>query len=507
MKKQALEKILAMLLAIVLCVCMMTVTASAATSDEIIINNENILAAQNYTVQCGNGSAVYDPQAKTLTLNQAEITIGAIASSSSGERYGIAVKAPNIEALEIILIGENKINLEDSQYKNMGIWSTKSNLKFSGGGSLNVSLYNATWPHAIHAQGYTIEFDGVKIVCNQLNDEHCGYAVLSTQTVTLSNADVEVDGFECGIDAGILVMKNSSLKVTNNADWGMAAFADGMTIENSTVDAQVIDTGLYCGGNMTVDTSTVNSLNALVGLYADTGNVVINNSALNLPSKTYGLRIYNGKLTVNDSSINAVGKEGCGGISVLNEKGSSTEPPADVITLSDELAEMSDGKIATVEVMWDDGWSAPYPVYITSFIPKTDDAIETNLSNVLTAVNIDVKNADYSAVDKAIEAAGKLDKDDYKDFSAVEAAVAAVVHGKKITEQAEVDAMAKAINDAIAALEKKDAVIVQNNKENVDTSKTSPATGFKQDAYALVTLLFISGGLFTTVICRPKKAK
>ena len=46
---------------------------------------------------------------------------------------------------------------------------------------------------------------------------------------------------------------------------------------------------------------------------------------------------------------------------------------------------------------------------------------------------------------------------DDKDFSAVETAVNAVVRDKNITEQSEVDAMAKAIEDAIAALQYKDA--------------------------------------------------
>ena len=63
--------------------------------------------------------------------------------------------------------------------------------------------------------------------------------------------------------------------------------------------------------------------------------------------------------------------------------------------------------------------------------------------------------ADYTAVDAAIEAAGKLNKDDYTDFSAVEAAINAVVRGKNITEQSEVDAMAKAIEEAINALVRK----------------------------------------------------
>ena len=64
-------------------------------------------------------------------------------------------------------------------------------------------------------------------------------------------------------------------------------------------------------------------------------------------------------------------------------------------------------------------------------------------------------SADYTKVDAAIAKANALIKDNYKDFSAVEVAVNAVVRGKNITEQSEVDAMAKAIEDAITALVKK----------------------------------------------------
>lgn len=60
--------------------------------------------------------------------------------------------------------------------------------------------------------------------------------------------------------------------------------------------------------------------------------------------------------------------------------------------------------------------------------------------------------ADYTEVDKAIEKANKLNKDNYEDFSKVEDAIKTVVRSKNITEQDEVDAMAKAINDAIDAL-------------------------------------------------------
>ena len=83
------------------------------------------------------------------------------------------------------------------------------------------------------------------------------------------------------------------------------------------------------------------------------------------------------------------------------------------------------------------------------------DAMAQEIEDAITALQY--KDADYTKVDEAIAKAKALNKDDYKDFSAVEAAVNAVVRGKKITEQAEVDAMAKAIESAIAALEKKQA--------------------------------------------------
>ena len=65
---------------------------------------------------------------------------------------------------------------------------------------------------------------------------------------------------------------------------------------------------------------------------------------------------------------------------------------------------------------------------------------------------LEYKAADYTEVDKAIEKANKLNKDNYEDFSKVEDAIKKVVRSKNITEQDEVDSMAKAINDAIKAL-------------------------------------------------------
>ena len=127
------------------------------------------------------------------------------------------------------------------------------------------------------------------------------------------------------------------------------------------------------------------------------------------------------------------------------------------------------------------------------------------------------KSADYTELDKAEEAAKALNKDDYEDFSEVEKALAAIDRTKNITEQADVDAMAKAINDAVANLVKKapassqpDSVISSDassdtsssasdssssdsksdssSKAASNASNTNPSTGVAGGAFALALL-------------------
>ena len=82
------------------------------------------------------------------------------------------------------------------------------------------------------------------------------------------------------------------------------------------------------------------------------------------------------------------------------------------------------------------------------------DTMALTLDNAIAA--LEYKDADYSRVDAAIAKANSLDRNDYKDFTKVDAAVAAVVRDKNITEQSEVDAMATAIFNAVSDLEYKD---------------------------------------------------
>ena len=127
------------------------------------------------------------------------------------------------------------------------------------------------------------------------------------------------------------------------------------------------------------------------------------------------------------------------------------------------------------------------------------DAMAQAIEDAIAALQY--KDADYTKVDAAIAKANALNKNDYKDFSGVETAVKAVVRGKNITEQSEVDKMAKTIEDAIVALEKKPA------STKPGTSDKSPQTGDTSNLALWISLLLASGGatLATTVASRKKK--
>lgn len=90
--------------------------------------------------------------------------------------------------------------------------------------------------------------------------------------------------------------------------------------------------------------------------------------------------------------------------------------------------------------------------------------------------------ADYTAVDEAVKAAEALNKDDYEDFSAVTKAIEAVDRTLTSEDQAKVDAMAKAITDAINGLVKKQTDDSDKSDIKVDLDENEDAADFKDVA-------------------------
>jgi len=137
------------------------------------------------------------------------------------------------------------------------------------------------------------------------------------------------------------------------------------------------------------------------------------------------------------------------------------------------------------------------------------DAMAKAIEDALSALQY--KDADYTKVDAAIAKANTLKKNDYKDFSGVECAIRAVARGKNITQQAEVDAMAKAIEDVLAALQYKDtnktAQPTPVPAATTTTQYTIPQTGDTSNPALLVVLMLVSGSaaIGTAVVASKRK--
>lgn len=104
--------------------------------------------------------------------------------------------------------------------------------------------------------------------------------------------------------------------------------------------------------------------------------------------------------------------------------------------------------------------------------------------------------ADYSAIEKALKNVPS-DLTVYTDESvaALNKAIDGVIQGKAAVNQAAVDAMAKAIEDAIAALEKKP----------VGTTVQLPQTGDDSNLALWTALLLVSGAAICTMMAGKKK--
>ena len=175
------------------------------------------------------------------------------------------------------------------------------------------------------------------------------------------------------------------------------------------------------------------------------------------------------------------------------------DTPPDGVTLDEETYPDNKGNylaVAKLVVDWDAGTAGADPTFDQSSCGTavSNFTSEDVLDDLQTNADPSVKwvagikhptfswdkwhiSADYTAVDAAIEKANALNENDYRDFSAVKAALDAVVRGKNITEQSEVDAMAKAIEDAINALVRRSSGGSSSPSYSVTTpSKTENGT-------------------------------
>lgn len=219
--------------------------------------------------------------------------------------------------------------------------------------------------------------------------------------------------------------------------------------------------------------------------------------------------VVRGKALASQANVNAMAKAIEDAIKVLEYKGANYSKVDEAIAKANALNKDNYKDFSAVETA------------VNAVVRDKNITEQSEVNTMAKAIEdaiaaLQYKDADYTKVDAAIAKANALNKANYKDFSAVEAAVNAVVRDKNITDQSKVDAMAKAIEDAIAALQYKDAgkttltpaaTPAPTPAATTAPQSTIPQTGDTSNPALLVVLMLVSGSaaIGTAVVAGKKK--
>ena len=489
------KKLFAILLSIVMVVGLLPVTALAADPTVYGIWVDGVQVTSENKDNLCSGTVSYEPTTHTLSLNNATL------DNDTMSDYGINTIIPS--TLKIRLTGTNSITRTDP-YGGMGIAPNSSNsVEITGDGTLVINVIGENYDGISTAADVKIS-DKARVIINSK-----GGLGIAGRMVEIDGATLNSTGLYAGIDA-------HRLKIVNGADVTLKATQDGrngafiwkdqegnggdIEIAQSTVKATSYYPGLFAAGNLTVDGGQVSCTSTADAALWTKGNILIKGGAKVTTDGKYPMG-GNGTFTVEEAEIDAKNTNVNNIPAIFDEcvpviadgyhlnyaKAVDSEEteidllssgtqyfalyknvhfitkavyPVSFVVTPDGLTNVVvkvNGQEVTGSVSLEAG---TYPVEVTADNCKAYTGNITITADAAThtqTIAMTYLPADYTQVDEAIAKANALKKDEYKDFTAVEAAVNAVVRDKNITEQSEVDAMAKAIEDAIDALQYKDA--------------------------------------------------
>ena len=489
------KKLLAIFICLVMVAGLLPTVAFAAENYNLYVNGEQF-TSEKLSIACGEGTASYDPNTKTLTLNNATITNGG--KSDESPKYGIRVVGDT--DLTIKLSGTNSITLDNGG----GIFADGSsdNYNIIGAGKLTIDV---KWDALYTLNGNISISEGAELDIRSALG--CGITSYNKGRISIDSAKVTVSSYYTAADAKELEVKNDSEVVLsasedrfNAAYMGDENGAGKIEIINSKVEATSYYPALFTEGNLTVNGGEVSCTSTADSAIWTKGNILIKGGAKVTTDGKFPMG-GNGSFTVEEAEIDAkntnvnnipaifdecvpaiadgyhlnyakaVDSEG----TEIDLLSSGTQYfalyknvhfitkavyPVSFVVTPDGLTNVVvkvNGQEVTGSISLEAG---TYPVEVIADNCKAYSGNITITADTATHTQMIAMTylpADYTKVDVAIAKANALNRDEYKDFSPVDTAIDAVVRDKNITEQTEVDAMAKAIEDAIAALQYKEA--------------------------------------------------
>lgn len=248
-------RLLSLLLSAAMVLMFLPASAFAADDEQVRVGDA-WLGSATRSVTCGEGTAAYDPDTKTLTLTKATINSGH-AAAICNMTYGLTIK----------LVGENSINSDNQP----GILSVQSCglLTLTGEGSLNITAANG---HAIYVNtgSLLVKDTTVKVSSNVLavyadlgieisnstfeSASTDGNAIWTPRDLTIENSNVTTNSagnFPAIWCDGDITINGGQLKSTCIGSDALGA-AGTLSITNCNVENKGGYTALYSGGEMTL---------------------------------------------------------------------------------------------------------------------------------------------------------------------------------------------------------------------------------------------------------------
>ncbi len=233
-----MKKMLCGLLVAVLVFAMAPMAAFAA--GEFWVNGQNILAAASYTVRCGEGTAVYDPDNAILTLTNATLNRADLQSR--------VIDVPSsIGELTIRLVGDNTI---ETRFQAIMSFCP---LTIDGQGTLTITTESAAGLISIG----DMVIDGATVTVTTTND---GAIQANGANLTLQNgATLKGTGKYYGVNAQQVSVTGKSTLITAGTEplYNAILANTSLIAEDSTITGTSDGVAILSFGPITLTDSTV----------------------------------------------------------------------------------------------------------------------------------------------------------------------------------------------------------------------------------------------------------
>lgn len=281
-------RLLSLLLSAAMVLMFLPASAFAADDEQVRVGY-TWLGSATRSVPCGEGTAAYDPDTKTLTLTNATIN----------HDYNAAIWN-TVEGLTIELVGENSINSGEQT----GILSQEGCglLTLTGEGSLNITV---TGGNAIFVNtGSLLIKDTTVTVSSGASDAS---AVTADYDIEISGSTLEsaIDNGNAIFARGDLKIENSNVTTSNdnkNDDGYPAIWSDGDITING---GQLKSTGIGCAALGAAGTLSITGCNVenkgASALYSQ-GKMTLTGGNINAEAK-YNAIISDSAMTITNATV------------------------------------------------------------------------------------------------------------------------------------------------------------------------------------------------------------